>query len=164
MVDPRLSEMGVRVLLSKRNSLEVEGVTEGSKNDYDYMRIKLGVPDGSRDMQMEKTILLEAGFDELNGVDWNKGCYMGQELTARTKYRGLIKRRFMPVNVLGPLPKSGTLIMFGEREAGQIRTGFGDIAMALIRLNAFEECLQVGGELFADKTVVVPQKQEWMNF
>jgi len=108
--------------------------------------------------------LLEAGFDELHGVDWNKGCYMGQELTARTKYRGLIKRRFMPVNVLGPLPKPGTLITFGEREAGQIRTGFGDIAMALIRLNAFEECLQVGGELFADKTVVVPQKQEWMNF
>jgi folate-binding protein YgfZ len=164
MVDPRLSEMGARVLLSKSNSLEIEGVTEGSKNNYDYMRIKLGVPDGSRDMQMEKTILLEAGFDELNGVDWNKGCYMGQELTARTKYRGLIKRRFMPVNVLGPLPKVGTLIMFGEREAGEIRTGFGDIAMALIRLNTFEECLKVGGELFAHKTVVVPQKQEWMNF
>ena len=61
----------------------------------------LGVPDGSRDLQLEKALLLESGFDELNGVDWQKGCYMGQELTARTKYRGLIKKRLFPVRVEG---------------------------------------------------------------
>ena len=53
------------------------------------LRLGLGIPDGSRDLLLEKSILLEAGFDELNGVDWHKGCYIGQELTARTKYRGL---------------------------------------------------------------------------
>ena len=67
----------------------------------------LGVPDGSRDLVLDKSILLEAGFDELNGVDWNKGCYIGQELTARTKYRGLIKRRLVPVRIDGPAARAG---------------------------------------------------------
>src|SRR3546814_21087417 len=68
------------------------------------------LPDGSRDLAVEKTVLLEAGFEELGGVDFDKGCYMGQELTARTKYRGLVKRRLLPVRIAGPLPAPGTAI------------------------------------------------------
>jgi len=60
-----------------------------SPDDYDLHRLKLGVPDGNRDVLIDRGILLECGFDELNAIDWNKGCYMGQELTARTRYRGL---------------------------------------------------------------------------
>jgi hypothetical protein len=91
-VDPRLLELGVRIIVSKNTVLGNLGLNECSICDYNLLRIKLGVPDGVQDMQAEKTILLEAGFDELNGIDWNKGCYMGQELTARTKYRALIKK------------------------------------------------------------------------
>ena len=68
---------------------------------YDALRLSLGVPDGSRDLPVEKALLLESGFDELNGVDWKKGCYMGQELTARTKYRGLVRKRLFPVQGRG---------------------------------------------------------------
>ncbi len=68
-------------------------------------------------MEADKTVLLEAGFDELNGVSWSKGCYMGQELTARTKYRGLLKRRLVPVTVAGPLPAA--------RHADHARRGGG---------------------------------------
>ena len=64
-------------------------------------------PTGRRDLEPEKTVLLEAGFDELGGVSWTKGCYMGQELTARTRYRGLVKRRLVPVTVEGALPAAG---------------------------------------------------------
>ncbi len=77
---------------------------------WDAHRLSLGLPDGSRDMEPDKTVLLEAGFDELHGVSWSKGCYMGQELTARTKYRGLVKRRLVPVAIAGPTP--------GARNAG----------------------------------------------
>ena len=115
-------------------------------------------------MQFQKTILLEAGFDELNGINWEKGCYMGQELTARTKYRGLIKRRLIPVSVDGPLPEPGTFIMFGEKEAGEIRSGVGNAAMALMRLNILQEWFRLGGELTAGSSCVMPQKQSWMNF
>jgi folate-binding protein YgfZ len=69
---------------------------------YDRLRISLAVPDGSRDMEVGKAILLENNIDLLNGVAWDKGCYTGQELTARTKYRGLIKKRLMPVRNLRP--------------------------------------------------------------
>ena len=69
--------------------------------DYDLHRLQLGLPAGSRDLEAEKSTLVEAGFDELHGVSWSKGCYMGQELTARTKYRGLVKRRLTRVRIEG---------------------------------------------------------------
>jgi folate-binding protein YgfZ len=80
------------------------GVSEARFDHYDRLRLSLGIPDGSRDLVLEKSILLESGFDELNGVDWQKGCYIGQELTARTRYRGLVKKRLMPVRIEGPPP------------------------------------------------------------
>ncbi|MBV9202536.1 MAG: folate-binding protein YgfZ, partial [Alphaproteobacteria bacterium] len=94
-VDPRLAALGVRVILPRERAqplLAEAGVSEAPFDDYDRLRLSFGIPDGSRDLVPEKSILLEAGFDELNGVDWQKGCYIGQELTARTKYRGLVKR------------------------------------------------------------------------
>ncbi len=109
-VDPRLAALGARCILpreSARSALIGAGLAEAGLTAYDDLRLSLGVPDGSRDLVLEKSILLEAGFDELNGVDWNKGCYIGQELTARTKYRGLIKRRLVPVAIDGPAPSSG---------------------------------------------------------
>jgi folate-binding protein YgfZ len=84
-VDPRLAALGARAFLP-RQALPAEAV---SLADYDRLRLALGVPDGSRDLPVDKAILLENGFDELNAIDWEKGCYMGQELTARTRYRGL---------------------------------------------------------------------------
>ncbi len=99
-VDPRLAALGARCILPRgaaRSALTKAGLAETGFDAYDHLRLGLGVPDGSRDLVLEKSILLEAGFDELNGVDWHKGCYIGQELTARTKYRGLVKRRLVPV-------------------------------------------------------------------
>ena len=91
--DLRVPDAGWRVLS------DAPLTVTASFEDWDRRRLALGLPDGSRDMESEKTTLLEAGFDELHGVSWTKGCYMGQELTARTKYRGLLKRRLMPVRV-----------------------------------------------------------------
>ena len=164
MVDPRLAAMGIRMILTKNTLPTIGNLKQCDSNDYELLRITSGVPDGVQDMQFQKTILLEAGFDELNGINWEKGCYMGQELTARTKYRGLIKRRLIPVSVDGPLPEPGTFIMFGEKEAGEIRSGTGNAAMALMRLNILEEWSRLGGELTAGSSCVMPQKQSWMNF
>ena len=110
------------------------GFLPATAADYDALRLALGVPDGSRDLPIEKAILLEAGFDELNGVDWKKGCYMGQELTARTKYRGLVRKRLFPVRLDGPLPAPGTPVERDGQEVGEIRSGLGDRALAMLRL------------------------------
>jgi len=85
-VDPRLPELGARAILPRAEAQEVlngAGFAEATLADYDALRIAAGVPDGSRDLEIEKSTLLESGFDELHGIDWDKGCYMGQELTAR---------------------------------------------------------------------------------
>ncbi|MCG8508036.1 MAG: folate-binding protein [Rhodospirillales bacterium] len=160
-VDPRLAEAGVRLVLPVSEveaAIEHTGAAQAGFEDYDSHRIALGLPDGSRDMVVEKTILLEAGFDELNGIDWDKGCFLGQELTARTKYRGLVKRRLAPVTIDGRTPEPGTPIMAGEKEAGEIRSSTGDWAMALLRL----EHLRTGTELSANGEKISLRIPGWM--
>lgn len=126
--DPRLPELGWRRVVPRGDGTAGEG--------YDLHRLTLGVPDGARDLDREKSVLLEAGFDELRGISWSKGCYMGQELTARTRYRGLLKRRLFPVLVEGPLPPRDTPVTLDGREVGEMRSGRGDRGLALLRLEA----------------------------
>ena len=104
--------------------------------DWDRYRLEAGLPDGSKDMEADRSVLLEAGFDELAGVSWSKGCYMGQELTARTKYRGLVKRRLVPVAVDGPLPPPGTVVLQDGVDVGTMRSGRDGIGLASVRLDA----------------------------
>ena len=137
--DPRLTEAGWRVLAS--SSLE----TNAGADEYDVHRLSLGLPDGSRDLESEKTVLLEAGFDELHGVSWTKGCYMGQELTARTRYRGLVKRRLVQVLGADTLPPAGTLIVAGDREIGQVRSSHGNTGLAVVRIDALENACEAAG-------------------
>ena len=159
--DPRLAALGARLVVPADADIGSLGLTAGSIEDYDSHRIALGIPDGGRDMEVEKTVLLEAGFDELNGVDWNKGCYMGQELTARTKYRGLVKKRLVPVGIDGPLPQPGTPIMAGEREVGELRSGQGTRALALIRLETLGDETP---ELVCGDARITPDKPAWATF
>jgi folate-binding protein YgfZ len=127
---------------------------------YDALRLPLGVPDGSRDLQVEKALLLENGFDELNGVDWKKGCYMGQELTARTKYRALIKKRLFPVRIEGALPDPGTPVVRDGEEVGELRSGTGDRALAMLRLDAVRGN---GPPLTAGGARLLPETPPWMR-
>ena len=112
---------------------------------WDRMRLGLGLPDGSRDLEAEKSVLLEAGFDELNGVSWSKGCYMGQELTARTKYRGLVKRRLVPVAGVGAGCAPGTPVLREDSEVGVMRSSCGDLGLALLRIEALAGPLACAG-------------------
>jgi len=159
-VDPRLPELGVRVIAPAGGAaaaLQAQGFSAAPGHAYDALRLGLGVPDGSRDLTVEKALLLESGFDELHGVDWDKGCYMGQELTARTKYRGLVRKRLMPAHVEGPLPEPDTLIHLDGKEVGEIRSGSGDRALALLRLEARD------GALTAGDARIVPEIPGWMR-
>jgi folate-binding protein YgfZ len=127
--------------------------------DYDAHRLALGLPDGSKDMEAEKSVLLEGGFDELNGISWTKGCYMGQELTARTRYRGLLKRRLVPVAIEGRAPERGTPILTLEgAEAGEMRSSQGAQGLALLRLEWLEK-----GVLAAGGARLTPQPPPWMK-
>lgn len=160
--DPRLPELGVRVLAPAGQAagiLSARGWTAAPPEAYDALRLELGVPDGSRDLIVEKSLLLENGFDELNGVDWQKGCYMGQELTARTKYRALIRKRLLPVRIEGALPAPGTSICKDGQEVGELRSGSGSRALAMLRLDA----VKAGEKLSAGDIGVWPEIPGWMR-
>jgi len=93
-----------------------------SEADYAARRIALGLPDCAPDLEPQKTPALEAGFDELHGITWDKARYMGQELTARTKYRGPVKRRLVPVEFSATGEAPGTPVMAEGQEVGNIRS------------------------------------------
>lgn len=150
--DPRLPEAGWRAILDAPLPADAEA------DAYDLHRLALGLPDGVPDLVPQSSILLEAGFDELHGIAWSKGCYMGQELTARTKYRGLIKKRLVPVLVEGPLPPPGTPITRAEAEVGEMRSGRGTLGLALLRLEAIG-----GGELRCGGATLTPRVPAWMR-
>ncbi len=151
--DPRLAEAGWRVL----NPTALP--TDATADDYDRHRLALGLPDGSRDLEAEKSVLLEGGFDELGGISWTKGCYMGQELTARTRYRGLIKRRLVPVAVEGPLPPRGTILTDAVgAEVGEMRSGRDSRGIALLRLDALDRAPFQAGE-----ARLTPDPAPWMR-
>ncbi len=161
-VDPRLAALGARCILPRgdiRQALRDMGLAEAGFPAYDRLRLELGIPDGSRDLVLEKSILLESGFDELNGVDWEKGCYIGQELTARTKYRGLIKKRLMPVKIDGPVPTPGTIVTADGREVGEMRSSREGLGLAFLRIKPVVE----DQPLKAGEAIITATKPGWMR-
>ncbi len=166
-VDPRHQGMGVRSILpaaTANKTLQSLDIPKGTEDAFNIHRITLGLPDGSHDMVVEKAILLENGFDELHGVDWEKGCYVGQELTARTKHRGLIKKRLLPVTIDGEAPAPGTALRYEEKEAGEMRTSVNGKGLALIRLDYLTQSQETGIPIKAGNSVVTPQKPDWAEF
>jgi len=153
VADGRLVEMGGRLYAAEAPA----ALTEAPLAAWDALRFALGVPDGARDLVADKSLLLENGFDELGGVDFNKGCYMGQELTARTKYRGLIRKRLLPVRFDGDAPEPGTPLMAGEAEAGEMRSGANGAGLAMVRL----EHLRAGTPLTCDGKAVTVTVPAW---
>jgi folate-binding protein YgfZ len=159
-VDPRLAELGARALLPRAGAqaaLEGAGIAAATAADYDTLRMGLGVPDGSRDLEVERSPLLENGFDELHGVDWDKGCFMGQELTARTKYRALIKKRLLPVAIEGPAPEPGTQVTAAGKDAGVLRSSVDGVGLALLRLEHLD------AQLSAGEARLTAKKPDWLD-
>jgi folate-binding protein YgfZ len=167
--DPRLAALGARAILPRAEAaawLSNAGLKQGDADAYDRLRLELGVPESGRDLIPDKSILLESGFDELNGVDWQKGCYMGQELTARTKYRGLVRKRLLPVKIDGAAPEAGTPVMAGDKDIGEIRSHStdGTIGLAMLRLEALG-ALRQGGTvtLQAGDATLTPLLPDWVR-
>jgi folate-binding protein YgfZ len=150
--DPRVEGAGWRLL--SPTPLAATADAEA----WDRHRLSLGLPDGTVDLEAEKTLLLEAGFDELNGVSWSKGCYMGQELTARTKYRGLVKRRLVPVDIDGAAPPPGTLVLRDGVEVGALRSARDGRGLATLRLEAIG-----AGALRCGGATLRPDVPAWMR-
>ncbi|HEX7885563.1 MAG TPA: folate-binding protein YgfZ [Phenylobacterium sp.] len=128
--DPRLPELGWRGY----GVAPPAGATLAGEAEREAQKLRLGVP-GPADWGTEKTYPIEANFDLLNGIDFRKGCFVGQETTSRMKRRGTIKNRMLPMVFDGPAPPPGAEILNGDLRAGEVLSGAQGRAMALVRLD-----------------------------
>uniref|UniRef100_A0A1I8NAG8 Uncharacterized protein n=1 Tax=Musca domestica TaxID=7370 RepID=A0A1I8NAG8_MUSDO len=145
--DPRLPELGYRLLATAdRTSEEISKLLKNLSNtkielsnvdnNYRLHRYSLGVAEGVQDMPPGKQFPLEANCDILNGVSFNKGCYIGQELTARVHHTGVIRKRHMPVNLKNPLMENSSYAMCNDAGAkvGNVLGSIETKALALVRI------------------------------
>jgi len=136
--DPRLPALGWR-------GYGLAAAANAGEADYDACRLALGVP-GSADWGEDRTYPIEADFDLLGGIDFKKGCFVGQETTSRMKRRGAIKNRMLPIDFDGAAPAPGTEVLAGNLRAGEVLSGGEGRAMALLRLDRIEgAALTIGG-------------------
>jgi folate-binding protein YgfZ len=149
IADPRLPALGWR------------GYGEAAANTdemtYDTHRLSLGVP-GPADWGSEKAYPIEADFDLLCGIDFKKGCFVGQETTSRMKRRGQIKNRMMPIVFEGAPPPPGAEVLAGELRAGEVLSGQDGRAMALLRVDRIE-----GATLTVDGRPVQVDRPDWIG-
>jgi len=147
--DPRLPELGLRIYGTQANPNADEAA-------YDTHRLALGVP-GPADWGSDRTYPIEANFDLLNGIDFKKGCFVGQETTSRMKRRGQIKSRMAPVTLDRPAETPDTEILAGSLRAGKVTSQIGDRAMALLRLD------RIGGDLTLGQAGVKVDLPPWLR-
>src|ERR1700730_4744768 len=133
--DPRLPALGSRELVTVGSdwALANEGADSATQGEYHAHRIGLGVPEGGKDYAFGDTFPHEALFDQLNGVDFKKGCFVGQEVVSRMEHRGIARKRIASVKGEGPLPPSGTEITVGGNSIGTLGSVSGHSGLALLR-------------------------------
>ncbi|RAK58177.1 YgfZ/GcvT domain-containing protein [Phenylobacterium deserti] len=151
--DPRLPALGLRGYGAEGPV----GARAGDEADYDAHRLALGVP-GPADWGSDRTYPIEANFDLLAGIDFHKGCFVGQETTSRMKRRGTVKNRMLPLLFDGPAPPFGAEVLAGDLRAGEVLSGAHGRAMALLRLDRIE-----GAELSVDGRAVRVQRPAWFE-
>jgi folate-binding protein YgfZ len=158
--DPRLPALGVRLIGPLPS---VQSATAGAQaGDYRSHLLRLGVPD-SGDLPPDSVFALDAGFEELRGVDFRKGCYVGQEVTSRMKHRASARRRFLIADIEGDLPPPGTKLEAAGREVGTLATGADGRALALVRLDRVEEANNAGDDITAMGLKVSLQRPSWLQ-
>jgi len=158
--DPRLATLGQRALLPRdaaKSLLAQSGAHLVEEQEYQRHRIRLGVGD-TADFESERSFPLELNLDELNAIDFKKGCFIGQEVTSRVKRRGSVRKRLVSCHVEGNLPLPGTNISSGAREAGTVFSGdaASGIVLALLRLDFLDAPLTAGD------SKLIPQPQVWL--
>jgi folate-binding protein YgfZ len=153
--DPRLGALGPRSIGA---SAEMPDYLQGPAS-YHAERLALGVPEGS-DFGSDKIFALDGGLDELHGVAFDKGCYVGQELTARMKHRGTARKRILTVRADSALPPPGTTITSDGHELGEIIAAYGSEGFALMRLDRLDEAK---ASLIAATLPVTVVKPAWLD-
>lgn len=153
--DPRLPELGLRVLVAPGAAKEAAaglGATWVEAGDYDAHRIALGVPRGGVDFLYGDAFPHDADLDKLHGVDFRKGCFIGQEVVSRVEHRGTARNRIVPVAFDGPAPPAETSVTAGNKVVGTMGSSAGNLGLAMLRVDRVADAQAAGTTLSAGGT------------
>ena len=160
--DPRLAALGYRAIVPPGADMAPD-YTEATDADYHAHRIALGIPEGGVDFAYGDAFPHDAAMDQLHGVDFRKGCYIGQEVVSRMEHRGTARRR--PVIARGAaLPAAGAAITAGDKPVGAIGSTKGNLGLALVRLDRAQEAMDAGVPLMAAGAPIELAIPAWAGF
>ena len=165
--DPRLPALGLRVMVAPHLAAAAAadlGAALVDAGEYEAHRIALGIPSGGVDFRYGDAFPHEADMDQLQGVDFAKGCYVGQEVVSRMEHRGSARSRAVPVRFEGAAPAAGIAITAGERQLGIMGSATAGHGLALLRLDRVAEALANGRELLAGGVPIRLVKPDWARF
>ncbi len=165
--DPRLRALGFRVILPPQVVAEAAGDLDATlvePADYETHRIALGIPRGGFDFLYTDAFPHEADMDQLAGVDFHKGCYVGQEIVSRMEHRGTARTRVVPVICENGAPDPGSAVMAGEKQVGMMGSHAKGKGLALLRLDRVADALAAGEALTAGGVPISLRKPEWARF
>ncbi|HXN43896.1 MAG TPA: folate-binding protein, partial [Xanthobacteraceae bacterium] len=165
--DPRLPALGMRIMLPphliEQAARELNaGLTDAAA--YEAHRITLGVPRCEVDFAYGDAFPHEADLDQLAGVDFDKGCYVGQEVVSRIEHRARARTRVVPVAYDGPAPDAGAPVMAGGKVVGTMGSSAAGRALASLRIDRVEAALAQGAGLHAAGVPLRLEKPSWARF
>ena len=164
--DPRLPALGTRIMLPPHLAAEAVadlGATLADPDAYDAHRIALGVPRGGTDFAYGDTFPHEADMDQLAGVDFEKGCYVGQEVVSRVEHRATARNRLVPITYEEFAPTAGP-VMAGEKEIGTLTSAAKGRGLAMLRLDRAADALAAGIPLTCGGMTIRLVKPNWARF
>ena len=141
--DPRSAALGWRVYTDAPEQV-LAGLDAASADDWTRLRVENLIPETGVELKSDDSYILEQGFERLNGVDFRKGCYVGQEVTARMKHKTELRKGLARVRIDGALPDVGTKIVNDDKDVGEILSGSGTLALAYLRFDRAEGPLRAG--------------------
>jgi folate-binding protein YgfZ len=165
--DPRQPALGLRVIIPPHLAAGTAadlGADIVAASEYEAHRIALGVPHGGIDFKYGDAFPHETDMDQLGGVDFAKGCYIGQEVVSRIEHRGTARTRAVPIRYDGAAPKAGAAIMAGERQVGTMGSAMGGRGLALLRLDRVADALALGEPLTGGGVPIHLVKPDWARF
>jgi folate-binding protein YgfZ len=166
--DPRLPALGLRLMVPPHLAAAAaaeRGAELVAASAYEAHRIALGIPSGGLDFGYSDAFPHEADMDQLGGVDFTKGCYVGQEVVSRMEHRGIARTRTVPVRFDGDAaPAAGAAVMAGERQVGTMGSAADGHGLALLRLDRVADAISAGLPLLAGGIAIHPVKPDWVRF
>jgi tRNA-modifying protein YgfZ len=165
--DPRLPVLGLRVMLPPHLASEAAAELGAELTDagaYEAHRVALGIPRGGLDFMYGDAFPHEADMDQLGGVDFEKGCYVGQEVVSRMEHRGTARNRVVPIGYDAFAPEAGVPVMAGERQVGIMGSSAAGRGLALLRLDRVADALAADVALIAGGVTIRPVKPDWARF